>query len=199
MVGDPEAVVDSDGLFPAERRKLMLEQYEDLRTIAVIALRRQVRESQAGIAAAGDRAVRAQHRAELRDATRKLDNWLGVGTLTAEDMCSECPTPNTRHGWVSPPTDGPCRAWPQWAARVAEARELLLRAVASGGRSVALPPEPEPVAVIASGLPIGEIIDQLTDVRRRYPESVVRRGRANRWEIWPAVGPVSTPDPAAAG
>jgi hypothetical protein len=45
------------------------------------------------------------------------------------------------------------------------------------------PPKPEPLAVIASGLPIAKVMRQLADIQARYPDARVRRG--NRWEIWP--------------
>jgi hypothetical protein len=47
------------------------------------------------------------------------------------------------------------------------------------------PPKPEPLAVIASGLPIAEVMRRLANVQARYPNAHVRRGNRNRWEIWP--------------
>jgi len=47
------------------------------------------------------------------------------------------------------------------------------------------PPKPEPLAVVASGLPIAEVIRQLTGLQANYPTARVRRGNRNRWEIWP--------------
>jgi hypothetical protein len=47
------------------------------------------------------------------------------------------------------------------------------------------PPKLEPLAVIASGLPLAEVIRQLTDLQAKYPTARVRRGNRNRWEIWP--------------
>jgi hypothetical protein len=46
-------------------------------------------------------------------------------------------------------------------------------------------PRPEPLAVVASGVPIAEVIRQLTDLQAKYPTARVRRGNRNRWEIWP--------------
>jgi hypothetical protein len=47
------------------------------------------------------------------------------------------------------------------------------------------PPKPKPLAVIASGLPIAEVIRQLIDLRTKFPTARVRRGNRNRWETWP--------------
>jgi hypothetical protein len=39
--------------------------------------------------------------------------------------------------------------------------------------------------VVPSGVPIAEVIEQLTELQAKYPNSEVRRGRSNRWELWP--------------
>lgn len=52
-------------------------------------------------------------------------------------------------------------------------------------KAAATPPPPKPVAVIPSGLPIGEVIERLQVLRATYPAAEARRGRANRWELWP--------------
>jgi hypothetical protein len=71
-----------------------------------------------------DRTARAELRTKLNDATRRLDKLLAIPPLTANDMCSECPTPANQHGWVMPASEGPCSAWPRVAARV---REVLTK------------------------------------------------------------------------
>ena len=48
------------------------------------------------------------------------------------------------------------------------------------------PPKPQPLAVIPSGLAIAEVIERLKVLQAEYPDAVVKRGRANRWELWPA-------------
>jgi len=70
---------------------------------------------------------RAERREALHAAQRRLEALLAIPPLTAEDMCSECATPARKYGWSTPPTDGPCAAWPRWAARIQHAREMLLR------------------------------------------------------------------------
>ena len=34
-------------------------------------------------------------------------------------------------------------------------------------------------------MPIAEVIAKLTDLQEQYPDAEIRRGRANRWELWP--------------
>jgi hypothetical protein len=47
-------------------------------------------------------------------------------------------------------------------------------------------PKPEPLAVVPSGLPIGEVVARLQQLQAKHPDAEVRRGRANHWELWPA-------------
>jgi hypothetical protein len=46
-------------------------------------------------------------------------------------------------------------------------------------------PKPQPLATIPSGLPIAEIAKRLQELQNEFPDAEVRRGRANRWELWP--------------
>ena len=39
--------------------------------------------------------------------------------------------------------------------------------------------------VIPSRLPIAEVMARLAEVQAEHPDAEVRRGSANRWEIWP--------------
>jgi hypothetical protein len=57
------------------------------------------------------------------------------------------------------------------------------------------PPKPTPIAVLPSGLPIAEVIQRLTAIQQDHPDAEVRRGRADRWEIWPAKTTSTGPDP----
>ncbi len=45
-------------------------------------------------------------------------------------------------------------------------------------------PKPQPLAVVPSGLPIAEVVAKLSELQEQYPDAEVRRGRANRWELW---------------
>ncbi len=133
-----------------------------------------------------DRTARAELRTKLNDATRRLDKLLAIPPLTANDMCSECPTPANLHGWVMPAGAGPCPAWPRAAARVREVLMMLQR-VAPTPEPQRLP-EVKPLAVIQSGLPIAEVLARLAEIHATYPDAEVRRGKADRWEIWAVKG-----------
>ncbi len=107
-------------------------------------------------------------------------------TSSTRRVCSECPTPANLHGWVMPVSEGPCPAWPRAAARVREVLMMLQR-VAPTPEPQRLP-EVKPLAVIPSGLPIAEVLARLAEIHATYPDAEVRRGKANRWEIWAAEG-----------
>jgi hypothetical protein len=48
------------------------------------------------------------------------------------------------------------------------------------------PPPPKPIAVLAPGVPIEQVITQLTTIQENHPGALVRQGKGHRWEIWPA-------------
>ncbi|GAA3810105.1 hypothetical protein GCM10022226_33120 [Sphaerisporangium flaviroseum] len=154
-VGDPEEVIDKNGWLPGERREALLFQYKYDRQFAVRDLRKQLAELQSTYKASKDRKERSDLRFKISMAQHKLDDLLAVPELAAEQMCSECATPMFKHGWVTPPYDGPCPAWPGWAKRIHRAREMLATAVEANKRRKkprAPPPlKPEPLAVIPSG------------------------------------------------
>jgi hypothetical protein len=52
-------------------------------------------------------------------------------------------------------------------------------------------PEPGPIAVIAAGVPIEDVIAQLRAIQGDHLGAQVRQGKRNRWEIWP---PQHAPD-----
>ncbi|WP_163700467.1 hypothetical protein [Mycolicibacterium agri] len=120
FVGDPETVVDQNGWLPKDRREYMLFYYRLDREQTVKQLRVEIPE----LATSAERKDRIK--ADLK--RRRLDELLAVPPLSADDMCSDCPTPIAKHGWRTPPFDGPCPAWPGWGARLRQAREMLARA-----------------------------------------------------------------------
>lgn len=183
-VGDLEAVIDEHGWLPSDRREQMLMFYALDRERDVRQLRIKLPELRAQLVSATDRYVRAKLRAEVDRASRKLQDLLDITELTADDMCSECPTPMSKHGWVTPPFTGPCPGWPGWAARLQEARAILKRAIARTGAPPPPKPKPDPLAVVPSGLPISEVMARLAEIQETHPDAEVRRGRANRWEVW---------------
>jgi len=187
--GDLEAVADGNGWLPAERRELLLQVFAARRVEEVRELRERVARQQAGLKAAGGRAERAAVREALRTDSCRLEFLEAIPPLIAADMCSECVTPLSWHGFrwqlsEANPGCGPCPAWPQWAQRLQKAREMLL-ASATTKPGPPPPPEPQPLAVIPGGLPIEDVISRLTAIHADHPGATVRRGRRNQWEIWP--------------
>ena len=149
-------------------------------------LKQQLPELEAALKATTDRAERRDHRAKLAEATRDLDRLIAEGPFTAAEMCSECATPMAHHGWVWPP-GRPCPAWPGWAARMREARQMLetfTKNRDTGELPPAAQPKPQPLAIVPSGLPIADVVAKLTELQQQFPGAEVRRGRANRWELW---------------
>jgi hypothetical protein len=139
-------------------------------------------------------AERANLREALRQDRARLAYWEDMPPLDAAGMCSERVSP----AWHAPGTTysidgfhvsgGPCPAWPQWAERVSAVRQALLPAVQ--GPPEPPPPPPRPIAVLAPGMLIEDVIAQLTTIQDSYPGAQVRKGRGHHWEIWPApVGP----------
>jgi hypothetical protein len=186
-VGDVEAVVDERGWLPRERRELALMLFSADRCTEVRELRERVREQQAKLKATKGRAERAPIRDALNRDTRRLLFLMAIPRLEAADMCSECVSPAEWHGYVTTGANlqaGPCPAWPRWAQRIRKVREMIAAAVKDKPAEPP-PPKPEPLAVIASGLPIAEVMRRLANVQARYPNAHVRRGNRNRWEIWP--------------
>ncbi len=186
IVGDPEQVVDVNGHLPGDRRESLLYTFALRRQKEVGELRAEVPGLAAALGDAPTRSERTAARQELKKTEDLLHRLLSIPRLGSSDMCSECPTPASWHGWSTPPSDGPCPAWPRWAARVNSALEMLR--ASKPQREQEQPPAaaPKPLAVVPSGLPISEIIARLAELQARYPDAEVRRGRANRWEIWPA-------------
>jgi len=186
-VGDPETVVDEHGWLPRERREHTRLMLSIRREREVRELRSQVSDLSATLEATKGRQERADVRGKLAAANRRLDAWLAVPPVKPEEMCSEC---YALEGWHETGTlgdlTGPCPAWPQWAARLQKARDMLL-SFSSQDKGPATPPKPQPkpIAVLPSGLSIGEVIARLTELQAEHPDAEVRRGRANRWEIWP--------------
>ena len=48
-------------------------------------------------------------------------------------------------------------------------------------------PKPRPIAVIAGGAPIEDIIAKLTAIQADHPGAQIRQGKRNRLEIWPRI------------
>jgi hypothetical protein len=160
LVGDVEAVVDQGGWLPQERRELALTLFSARRCTEVRQLRERVREQQARLKATKGRAERAPIRDALNRDRRRLQFLISIPRLEAADMCSECASPASWHGYVTTGANlhaGPCPAWPRWAQRIHKVREMLGAAIKDKPAEPPAP-NPEPLAVVASGLPIAEVI-----------------------------------------
>jgi hypothetical protein len=190
IVGDPEDVVDEHGLLPSDRRPTMLYYYREWRVQKVQRLRVEIAELDAGMAAAEDKTERSRLGIQRQITKCQLDEWLAVPRMQAEDMCADCLTPAAYHERGGPFTGGLCSAWPENAKKLREVREMLRQTARSSADASPQPskPKPQPLAVVPSGLPIAEVVRQLQKLQKQYPDAEVRRGRANRWELWPKEG-----------
>ena len=185
VVGDPETVIDEHGRLPRDRREITLSLYTARRTTRVRELRAQLPDLRARLDAADDKSQRAECLKLLAEVTDELEALVAIQPLTADDMCSECATPMADHGWVARRTAGPCPAWPGWAAKLEQLRSMMERASQSKQPVTEPVQAPQPLAVIESGLQIADIISRLEELQEEFPDAEVRRGRANRWELWP--------------
>jgi len=167
----------------------MLWRFRFNRQDKVRRLRHEARELQASLTDTSDKSERKKLRADLARVTSELEYQLGIPPITAEKMCSECPTPVTQHGWSSTGSHSasPCPAWPGWAARWEKAVQMMSQFNARHSDATQQAPisQPQPLAVLASGLPIADVVSQLAALQQQFPHAVVKRGRANRWELWP--------------
>jgi hypothetical protein len=189
LAGDVETVADENGWLPSERREYALTLFASRRVTEVRELRERVTARRAELEDAKGRPERAAVREALGKDTRRLEFLEAIPPLTASDMCSECVTPASWHGfrWVlsdACPERGPCAAWPLWQQKLSEACDFLLASAAKDATPPASP-KPQPLAVISGDRPIDEVISQLSAIQASHPGATVRHGSRNRWEVWP--------------
>ena len=187
-VGDPEGVGDELGWLPQDRREFSLSQFSWWRRQEICRLRAVVAALEAKLAEGADRAARREIRDELSRENERREFLERIAPLKPADMCSECVSPKSWHGRRMPslPGMGSCPAWPEWAAnREAFWKELRERQKHRAQEEAAAKPKPKPVAVIPSKLPIEEVLSRLAELQTQHPGAIVRRGNANRWELWP--------------
>ena len=186
VMGDREEVVDEHGMLPRDRRPLNLVDYSIRCERRVRELLVEVPEIEERLKASTEKDVRSKLRSALATASRELDRLERVPPLTADDMCADCTLPLFQHGWVLSDAQFPCPAWPEHAAHMQRVREMFLSMIERSQPKAPEPPKPEPLAVVPSGLSIDETLKRLTELQGRFPDAVVRRGRAGRFELWAA-------------
>jgi hypothetical protein len=184
-VGDREAVVDEHGWLPQDRREFSLFHFSMWRDQEICRLRQLVADLE-GKLADTDRSERRKLRDELSRENERRELLEAMPPLEPSDMCSECVKPKAWHEmpWPLFPGMGPCPAWPDWTAQLVELNKRLAerRAIEEKIKGEA---KPKPLGVILSGLPIEELMSKLTEMQAEHPGAIVRRGAANRWELWP--------------
>jgi hypothetical protein len=184
-VGDPETVVDVHGRLPRDRRPLTLVGYDCHRRFRVEELQTSIAAQQESLSTEKDRAKKSSLRARVAGMERELTALLAVPRLTPDDMCADCDTPMAQHLASGNDARG-CPHWPLRAARMKQAWENVRRTLEQTRPVEPVPPKPEPLATLPGNLGIGEVIERLKELQATHPDAVVKRGRANRWELWPA-------------
>lgn len=184
-VGDPETVVDVHGRLPRDRRPLTLVGYDCHRRFRVDELQTSIAAQRGSLSTENDRTKKISFRARAAGMERELTVLLAVPRLTPDDMCADCDTPQAQHLASGNGARG-CPHWPLRAARMKQAWENVRRILEQTRPVEPVPPEPEPLATLPGNLGIGEVIERLKELQAKHPDAVVQRGRANRWELWPA-------------
>jgi hypothetical protein len=201
QLGDPEHVIDQQGYLPAERRELNLRSHMDhwrhpaLRQWSTTDRRRFNALLAMPMPGAVAMCSECQAPAEWHEYDLSLRLFLSPppSGSTAEDLarllpgwwerCPACTAYELEHGW------GGKRALPdfdyeQWRAMLPPLLRTLFAPAQPKPTSKREQP-PEPLAVIESG-PISAVMGQLAAAQAKYPTAQVRRGRGNRWELWPS-------------
>jgi hypothetical protein len=187
QVGDVETVVDANGALPGERRETALSMFRTWRYCEVTRLRKRLDTARTTLKTTDDKAAKSKIRTQISLDGCRLEALLAVPRPTADQMCADYPHPVAWDCWSTTGGmafyAGPCPRWPGWAARVRKAREILMSAPSP---AVPAAPRAQPLAVIPSGLPLTELMARLAEIQAAHPDARATRGRANRWEVWPA-------------
>ncbi|KFU75407.1 hypothetical protein SAMN04489729_6999 [Amycolatopsis lurida] len=190
QVGDPETVIDKNGRLPSHRRTLGLAEFTSWRIREVRQLRALTAQLRSTLDAEPGHAERSQLRGQLASKELARQQLEAIPKLDAPAMCSQCPKPLSWHDnpyqLILP--KGPCHTWPRYAQGRQQARELFFELTKKPAEPPA--PRPKPLAVISSGLPLSQVMAHLAELQAQHPDAIVRRGYANKWELWP---PDATP------
>lgn len=184
-VGDAETVVDVHGRLPRDRRPLNLVGYDCHRRYRIEELQASISAQHLKIAGEKERTKKSSHLARVAGMERELTVLLAVSRLTPDDMCADCDTPMAQHLMRGNDARG-CPHWPLRAARMHEAWERARPILEQMRPAELVPLKPEPLAMLPGNLGIGDVIERLEELQAKHPDAVVKRGRANRWELWPA-------------
>lgn len=103
---------------------------------------------------------------------------------TSSAYSHDCDAPLYQHHVTGKEARG-CPCWPMRAARVKQAWENVRLILERERRAAPEPPRPTPLATLPGTLPVANVITRLTELKAEHPHAVVKRGRANRWELWP--------------
>ncbi|MFI5955661.1 hypothetical protein [Cryptosporangium sp. NPDC051539] len=188
-VPDPEAVVDAAGRLPRDRRAIMLDLFRTDRIAQVRRLRDSLAHERKEMAEPTDQQDRASLRSRRHLDELTLNALLAVKPIAAAEMCADCPRPMAWHLWQVSGSLMLLGAWPCPAGpRMAAQRARVMKMLEASQIATATPKaaKEQPLAIVRSGLSIGDVIEQLTKIRADHPDAIVRRGNRNRWEIWPA-------------
>lgn len=106
---------------------------------------------------------------------------------STQSRCAQIATrpPSSTPQVVTSTMSRPCPRWPMHAARMEHVSEILRAASTRVHNTQPAPPKPQPLAALPADLPITEVIARLQELQAQHPDAVVKRGRANRWELWP--------------
>ncbi|WP_414944825.1 hypothetical protein [Amycolatopsis sp. cmx-11-32] len=184
LVGDPETVIDRHGWLPAERRRLTRVGFSCWRHTEVRRRRSLIADLRAKYDASTDRAERGELRATIAREDQARQEHEIIPEPDVANMCADCDRPSSwHHSRSNVLPQGHCYAWPQYLDECRQTVELLRQLAAN--RKKPEPPKPKPLAVIPSGLSIDQIMSRLATLKAQHPDATVRRGNANKWELWP--------------
>jgi hypothetical protein len=193
VVGDPETVTDERGRLPRDRREQFLTEFTAKISAEASSLEGKLPTLRASLATTRGRQERAAIREELHQATARLAYLQELPPFTAADICSECPLPMAWHatGVTFCLNSGavlsePCPSWPVWNAKIAAGLARFAEVMRQQQPAPPPQPAPRPLAAIAAGSPVEDVIAQLTQIQAEHPGAQVRRGKKDSWEIWSA-------------
>lgn len=155
-------MVDKHGQLPRDRRTWNLIDYRYRRIQQVETLQRSIAEQTEKLTTVKDRREKSALKSRLHFDERHLQVLLAVPRLEAEQLCGDCATPAFQHMSGGDLYESrPCPYWPQYAARMKQAWEILRSATERTQTNTPVPPKPEPLAALPGNLAIGDVIERL--------------------------------------